>query len=266
MKWIIGIVIVLAVLYALVCIAYYKYQEKIIFHPQKIGLDFVYDYPIPFEEFNLPTKNKDTLNAVICQQENPKGVIIYFHGNASHIFDLGWMAKQMYDLGYDILIYDYRSYGKSTGKLTEKTLFSDAKLMYDQLTEKYNYNSKDIIIYGRSIGSGIAVKLASVVEAKMLVLETPYASLLDLGKYYTPYLPYKKLMRFPLDSEKHIKKAKMPTYIFHGTADKIVPYASGKQLAEASPNLVEFISIEGANHNDFYDYPLYGEKIRAIFD
>ena len=110
------------------------------------------------------------------------------------------------------------------------------------------------------------MNLASKVEAKMLVLETPYASLLDLGKHYTPYLPYKWLMRFPLESEKYIKEANMPTYIFHGTADKIVPYASGKQLGEMSPNLVEFISIEGADHNNFYDYPVYGEKIREIFE
>ncbi|MFT5917374.1 MAG: pimeloyl-ACP methyl ester carboxylesterase, partial [Bacteroidia bacterium] len=265
MKWILGTLILLIVLYALVCIAYYKYQENIIFHPEKIEASFSYDYPIPYEEFNVQTPTKASLNGVICQQENPKGVIIYFHGNASHVFELGWMAKQMYDLGYDILIYDYRSYGKSTGKLTEKTLFSDAKLMYNQLTEKYHYNPKNIIIYGRSIGSGLAVKLASEVEAKMLILETPYASLLDLGKHYTPYLPYKWLMRFPLESEKYIKNAKMPTYILHGTADKIVPYASGKRLGEVSPNLAEFITIEGANHNDLYDYPIYGEKIRAIF-
>ena len=264
MHWFLYSLIGLGILYVLVCLAYYALQHRIIFHPKKIPNDFVYQYSVPFEELFLETSDGNTLNGLICQQENSKGLVLYFHGNSSHVFDLGWMAETIHAQGYDFALFDYRSYGKSTGILTEKNLFDDAQTCYHFMAEKYGYQAEDIIIYGRSIGSGIAVKLASEKSCKMLVLETPYASLLDLGKYYTPFLPYQWLMRFPLNSEKHIKKVEVPVYILHGTQDKIVPYNSGRKLANATPNLAEFITIEGANHNNIFEYPSYQKAVSEI--
>jgi len=98
------------------------------------------------------------------------------------------------------------------------------------------------------------------------VLESPYFSLIDLGKYYTPYLPYPLLVRYPLTSGVHIKKVNYPTFILHGKLDKIVPFASGKKLAEAAPHLVKFYQIEQAAHNDMPEFKAYFEALEEVFD
>ena len=256
------VVIAVVALYIIVCIGYYTMQEKIIFHPQKIPAALVYQYPIPFQEVNYETPDGVTLNGVLCQQDSSKGVVLYFHGNASHVFDLGDVAARFHQNGYDALIVDYRSYGKSTGKLSEQHLFEDARFLYDELRKQYD--ATNIIIYGRSIGSGVATQLASKVNAKMLVLETPYASLIDLGKHYTPWLPASLLLKYPLRSDEYIQSVKSPVYILHGTADRIVPYSSGKKLSEAANTLAEFVTIQDGDHNDLADFSEYHEALDRI--
>ena len=257
------ILIGIAIIYLLICIGYYLFQEKIIFHPEKIPQNFQYQYPVPFEEHFLKTDDGVSINMVHCKIENPKGVVLYFHGNAAHLYELGFVAEELTSLGYDVLLMDYRSYGKSTGKLNEENLHKDAKMCYDWLLNKYEANQ--ITIFGRSIGTGVATKLASTVTHQKLVLESPYFSVVDLGQYYTPYLPYPLLVRYPLKSGEHIQKVKAPVFIIHGKTDKIVPFASGKKLAEATPNLGKFYELEYAGHNDLVQFDSYHKALADVF-
>lgn len=254
MPWIYKILIGIAVLYLLVCIGYYFFQEKIIFHPHQVPKDLKYEYPIPYQELFLNTPDGETLNAVYCPVDQPKGLVIYFHGNAAHLYELGYVAGIFSDLGYDLFMMDYRSYGKSSGQLSEENLHKDAELCYQWIVDNTNYKAEQISIYGRSIGSGVATRLASVTKQARLVLESPYYSVEDLGQYYTPFLPYKWLVRYPLRSGEYIKNVKSPVTILHGKKDTIVPFASGKKLSEAAPTLLEFYQIEEAGHNDMSQF------------
>jgi len=263
LSWFVKLLVFVVIIYLLICLVYLVFQEKIIFHPQKLDNSYVYQYQVPFQEVNISTVDGAILNGVLCKHSaKAKGVILYFHGNASHVFDLGWLGEKFYNLGYDALIMDYRSYGKSTGKLSQSNLFADAELIYQKLLG--DYNSSDIIIYGRSIGSGIAIHLASKVKCQKLILETPYASLVDLAGYYTPYLPYSLLVRYPLESDKYMQQVTVPVYIFHGDSDSIVPYASGQKLADSTPSLAEFVTIKGGEHNNLSEYPSFYENLERI--
>lgn len=257
-------VIGIGILYLLVCLGYYLFQEKIIFHPQKIAQDYVYQYAVPFEEFFLTTPDGASLNLLHAKADEAKGVVLYFHGNGAHLFELADMTAQFVKMGYDVLLMDYRSYGKSSGKLSEKILHQDARLCYDWLLD--HYAPEEISIYGRSIGTGVATHLAAEVAQKRLVLEAPYFSLIDLGKYYTPFLPYRLLVRYPLLSGKYIKKVTAPVSIIHGVKDKTVPFASGKKLAEAAPNLAKLYELPLADHNDLHLFDGFYEALEDIFE
>ena len=123
---------------------------------------------------------------------------MYFHGNAGDLSRWGQIVSYYVDLQYDVFIMDYRTYGKSTGKLSEQALYDDAKVCYDYLKEKFDPSR--ITLYGRSLGTGIATQLASFNKAQRLILETPYYSLVDVAKERFPFLPVQSLMQYELPS------------------------------------------------------------------
>ncbi len=237
----------------------YFFQEKFIFQPSKLDQDFQYTFSEPFTEFSMETTDGAVLNAIHFKRENPKGVILYFHGNAGDLARWGEIATFFAKKEYDVVIMDYRTYGKSTGKLKEELLFADAQLFYDYLLERYAEEA--IIVYGRSLGGAIATHVASNNTPAKLLLETPFYNLYDAAKYRFSFLPLKLLLRYTFESNKHIQKVKCPIVIFHGTEDSVVPYESGKRLFEEGPSPKKFITVPLGNHNDLASFPEYQESI-----
>jgi fermentation-respiration switch protein FrsA (DUF1100 family) len=254
------LVLMLLSLYIMITASLYFLQERILFLPTVLEQNYQFQFNKPFEELNLKTDDGAKLNAIHFKIDNPKGVILYFHGNAGDLSRWGTIAEYFVEKQYDVLIMDYRTYGKSTGKLSEAVFYTDAQLFYNYLKDRYNEN--DITIYGRSLGTGIATNLASKNNPKQLILETPYYSILDVAKDRFPVFPVKKLLKYQFPSHQFIKEAKCPITIFHGTEDAIVPYASAEKLFKAAPKLqTTFISIEGGNHNNLSNYEAYSDPI-----
>lgn len=251
------------ILYILSTIMLYFLQEKLIFLPSTLPQDYAYSFTLPHEEFNLTTEDGAVLNALHFKNEKPKGVLLYFHGNAGDLSRWGEIALFFVQKNYDVVIMDYRTFGKSTGKLSEELLHKDAQLFYDYVLKQYNEN--DITLYGRSLGTGIATKLASKNKPKRLVLETPYYSLVDVAKSRFPFLPVDLLMKYKFKSYEFIKTVNCPIAIFHGTEDTVVPYDSGKQLYETIPYpQKQFFTIEGGEHNNLIQFPKYVEGIAEV--
>jgi len=158
---------------------------------------------------------------------------------------------------------DYRTYGKSTGTLSEEGFYKDAQYCYDYIKEKYTEDQ--MTLYGRSLGTGIAAYLASVNKPKQLILETPYYNILDVAKHRFPIFPVKYLLRYKFASNMFIKKVTCPISIFHGTNDGIVPFRSGEKLYEvASKEKASFIRIENGNHNNLIEFDAYHKHIKKI--
>lgn len=239
-------------------------QEYFIFQPVRLDKDFSFQFNQPFEEINLEADDGGKINALHFKSENAKGVILYFHGNAGNLVRWGELNDEFRAHQYDLFIMDYRGFGKSTGKQTQKTFFNDALQCYDYVAQQYQ--SEEIVIYGRSMGSGPASYLASQRPAKHLILETPFYSMSSLFESYYPILPKWFTFKFSFKNFKYIKKAEYPVTIFHGTNDIIVPYEGAEKLKTVLKEKDEFISIEGGTHNDLYIFQAYQEKLSEILN
>ncbi len=250
-----GIVILLAMLYFL--------QEKLIFLPEKLPSDYSYSFDEPFEEFFLERPDGAVLNALHFRREDPRGVILYFHGNAGNLSRWGEVVQDLVRLNYDLVVMDYRTYGKSKGKLSEKTLLEDAQAFYEYLTK--TYPEEDIILYGRSLGTAMASYVASQNKVSLLILETPFYSMLDVAQERFPILPVETLIKYPFRNYEFLRKTTSRIIILHGTRDKVVPISSSLKLMKSlEGKAVDFIEIEGGSHNDLSSFQAYQRAVRAL--
>ncbi|PKA84077.1 hypothetical protein ATE92_2247 [Ulvibacter sp. MAR_2010_11] len=241
----------------------YFMQEKLLFHPSTLPQEYTFQFEETFEEIFLETEDGAKLNAIHFKNENPKGVILYFHGNAGDLSRWGEVTSYFTQFQYDVLVMDYRTYGKSSGALSEKAFFKDAQLFYDHLLK--SYGEHEIIVYGRSLGTSMAAYVASQNNPKQLLLETPFYSMEDVAKSRFPFLPVKLLLRYKFPTYRFIKDVTCPIVIFHGTEDNTVPYASAKKLVVLiPPKRVSFITITGGNHNDLINFNAYTTEIETI--
>ncbi|MFH1320347.1 MAG: alpha/beta fold hydrolase [Bacteroidota bacterium] len=259
------LILVFAILGITLCITLYNIQEKLIFHPEILPQDYQFDFEQQFEELYYDVDEKVKINALHFKADSTKGAVLYFHGNAGSLKGWGYIAEDFTRNGYDLLIFDYRGFGKSTGKITnEEGLHNDAEIIYKKLLK--DYPEEDIVIYGRSIGTGIAVKLASENSPKMLILETPYFSLPDLAKYHMPYIPHSLALKYTFKTYLWITKVKCPVHIFHGTEDRIVPYNSSIRLLNLLENNIALTTIKGGTHNDLSSYSDYQDKLESLLN
>lgn len=240
--------------------ALYFFQEKILFLPTTLEQDYQYQFNYPFEELFLETEQDAIINALHFKVENPKGVVLYFHGNAGDLSRWGKITEYFVEKDYDVLVMDYRTYGKSKGKLSEAAIYRDAQYCYDYLLKQYA--ETDITLYGRSLGTGIASYLASKNKPNQLILETPYYSILDVAEHRFPMFPVKKLLKYHFPTFKYLPLTSCPITIIHGTDDSLVPYASGKKLSELNMDTIDFVTIEEGEHNNLIEFETYHKTIR----
>lgn len=261
----IAFIVLILIAYIAICIWLYKNQEMLLFFPQKIEEQHQFSFQSEFEEVYLTTPDGERLHGIYFSAPNPKGVIIAFHGNGDTLLSAGHEAVDFVNLGYDVLMPDYRSYGKSSGTLSENNLFNDAELFYKELIKR-DWKAEDITIYGRSIGSGVASYLASKVGHKRVILTTPYFSMLSLASENYPFIPMSLILRYPLRNDLHLQKTKTPISILHGTSDSIIPFHQAERLHELIGANSTFTSIEGGDHNNLSNYEEYWSSIVQALD
>ncbi len=246
-------------------ISIYFFQDNIIFQRKALSKDHLFTFQrdssqAKLEEYFIKTESGDSLNALLFKTKlKSKGLILYFHGNADNLQRWGKYSVDFTRLGYDILMMDYRGYGKSTGKPSETALYKDAltTLVWSQTNLKYD----KLVIYGRSLGSAIASNLATAVNPDLLILETPFDEL--NGAVYEPIKPLLYLL--PLHSKfsnkSFLPKVKCRKVIIHGTKDQVIPLSSALRL---KPLLVEgdqFVIIEGGSHRNLRDFESFHEAL-----
>jgi len=247
---------------ALLSIIIYFVQEKFIFKPEKLRQDFEYKYDAPFSELFFDVEEGVRINGLHFHAEKPHGLILYFHGNSRSIKGWAKYARDFYRYNYDVVLVDYRGFGKSTGKRSEKDMFTDMQFVYDTLTATYHENH--IIIYGRSLGSGFAAKLAADNTPRYLILDAPFFSFKKTIERFLPILPVKYILRYHLRTDKWITKVNCHTYILHGTKDWLIPISNSEKLQALNPRKITLIRIHGGRHNNLPVFPEYHNFIRDI--
>ena len=244
--------------YVLICSAFYFSQESLLFRPEKLAENFRFEFPQKFTEVNLAVEGA-TLNALHFTLPKPKGVVLYFHGNSGSLRRWGEVAESFGSRGYDLFIFDYRGYGKSNGSIrSERQLIDDGDRAYAFVNQRYA--AQNIVIYGRSLGTGVAAQIASRHVPKVLILETPYVSLKQLSARFYPYVPG-FLLKFPMRTDLALAQINSPIYLIHGTADAVVPYDSSQKLLPIIQSPKELVTIPDGGHNGLRVTPIYNAAL-----
>ncbi|MCK5284715.1 MAG: alpha/beta hydrolase [Alphaproteobacteria bacterium] len=255
-------------IYFILVVFFYFSQRNFIYFPDKtvpIAANWgVRDY-VPVEAH---TKDGLILNAWYLpfdDKESP--VVLMFHGNASHFAGRIYKAPTFLNEGVGLLLAEYRGYGGNSGKISEENLYDDGRAYIKWLQEEQGISPEKIILYGESLGTGIAVQMAMEYPVKALILEAPYTSIPDVAKQYYFFIPVNLLIKDSYRNIDKIKKVKAPLLIIHGQDDNIIPIKLGIELFNKANEPKTFINIPAAGHNNLYDMgaPLHiREFLRTI--
>ena len=257
--------ITIVVLYLVGGIALWYLQETIFFHPKKIRAGETFHFNMPHEQINLPVDASSTLNFVKffpADTSSTKGIVLYFHGNRENINRYASASEMFTKHGYEVWMPDYPGFGKTTGKFNEERLYDDAHTIYKLAAKRFA--ADQMIIYGRSLGTGVATELASNQLCKRLILETPYYSLPELAGAHFPMYPVHFLVRYNFPLYEYVQAVKVPVTVFHGTKDVVIPYKHSSRLKPILKKGDEFITIEDGGHNDLKNYSLFQQKLDSL--
>jgi alpha-beta hydrolase superfamily lysophospholipase len=248
--------------FGILALVFFK-QEKLIFFPTTLPEDYQFPFNVSFEEIYIPVGN-DRVHSILFKTSQPHGVILYFHGNAGAMDGWGEVAQTLsQQTGYDVWMLDYPGYGKSPGHITSQDqLLQMAKQTLEHVKERYR--NTDIVLFGRSLGSGFATYLGSDPSIKAIILETPYFSLSAMAKERFPILPG-FIMKYPMPSADWITKVTAPILILHGNEDEVIPFTQGKRLSEVSKRAV-FVEINRGHHNDLEEFPKFWDSIKGFLN
>jgi len=199
------------------------------------------------------------INALHFEVPNSLGVVYYLKGNSRSIKGWAKFARDFIGKGYDFFMMDYRGFGKSSGHRTERTLYNDAQMVYKWLSDQYPEDK--IVIYGRSLGTGIASRIAAWNRPRMLILDSPYYSFFYHVRLYGFILPIRWLLRYKMRTDQFVRKVSCPIFILHGNKDRLIPYHQSEMLQAENPHRITLLTIEGGRHNNLPDFAQYHELL-----
>lgn len=255
---------ILVIIYCIIGIILYYLQDYILFHPVQVSTKKSYGFDVRHKEVNIPYSTTSTINIVqfLANDSIPKGVVLYFHGNKKNISWYAKFAPYFTTHAYEVWMIDYPGFGKSTGPFTEQNLYDWAFTLYKLARAKYE--PRNIIIYGKSMGTGIASQLASIRNCRHLILETPYYDMPSIINNYLPIYPVNKMIHYRLPTYKYLQDVTAPVTVFHGTDDWIIPYRNAKRLKPYLKPRDTFLTIKGGSHNDLFSSPFVVNQLALI--
>ena len=260
--FILSLVAVLVILTALI----YFFQDRVVFIPTDEIVLTPNEVNLPFEEVFIEVDSGQRIHTWYFPVEGAASTVLFFHGNAGNISHRVYTAQFLTSLGVNLLLVDYRGYGRSDGRASEAHVYADAKAAYDWLTKEKQATPGSIILFGRSLGGAVAVELATRVECGGLVVESSFTSANEMGKIMLPWMPTWMMTRFSFDSEHRITQVHCPVLVTHSPDDDLIPYEMGRRLFAAAPSPKEFIQLSGG-HNDrvYYDSDIYVNGLQKFF-
>jgi fermentation-respiration switch protein FrsA (DUF1100 family) len=203
------------------------------------------------QDVELRSADGTRIHAWWCPYEGARGAMLYCHGNAGNLSQrAGAVAELQRILREAVLIFDYPGYGRSGGKPTEAGCYAAANAAYDWLVDHQHITPKDILIYGGSMGGGVAVDLASRKPHRALLLYKTFTAMPDVAQRLYPWLPVRWLMRNRFNNVEKIRRCRQPVFVASGTADSLVPFDLGERLFAAANEPKCFHTLVGADHND----------------
>lgn len=249
-----------AIIYIMVCGYIWIGQENLLFANKPVSLDYQYSFKGDVEDVWYDRPDGARLHGVRFNAGGPKGLMIYYHGNAGNNGFSERFVEPYIARGYEVLAYDYREFGKSRGEMSEQALYADALAVFD--AEQKNFSAQSITLVAWSFGSTQAAYVAANRKVARVVLFAPMASILDVGQRYYPFLP-EFISSYPFRTDLLFDKIKAPVSIYHGSEDSIVPIESSLLLLDHFKASDSYMRVEGATHMDI---PYRPEVIEDLED
>lgn len=251
------LVLVFLSIFVILMIYMYLIQRRLIYFPSQV-IPQLGDYQATdMKVVTLRTKDGLKLHSWYKPARAGQPTLLYLHGNAGDISGRMPLARRLMDAGLGMLLLEYRGYGGNKGYPTEKGLYEDARAGLRFLHEQ-GIQSKDIVVYGESLGSGVALAIATETSFCAIVLQSPYTSLSELARFHYPWVLIKPKDRF--DSSEKIRSVHAPLLILHGLRDEIVPYFLGETLFQKANEPKKMLSFS-EGHNDLWDAPNFSKNV-----
>lgn len=253
MPQILSILVVVALVYALFLLSAMLGQSRFVYYPDRRVAITPAALGMPFEDVRIPTADGEMLAAWYVPAPAGQGggtapTVLHCHGNAGSNANRVGLARTLHDLGLNVLLFDYRGYGVSTGKPDEEGTYRDAEACWKYLVEIRKIPPGRIIIHGQSLGGAVGAQLAATVQPGMLILESTFTSAVDMAARMFPLLPARLVCRFSYDSLERVSRVKCPVLVAHSPGDEMIPYRYGRRLFEAASEPKVFVELAG-DHN-----------------
>jgi len=253
--------IVLIIVYCVGGLTLYFVQDLILFHPKPLARNYQFKFEQSFEETDIQYGKYNLSLVKFRSQKKRNGIVLFYHGNMENVEHYKKYPQIFLGNNYDVWMIDYPGFGKTTGKRSESIMDDQAMLMYDMALQQSSADS--IVIYGKSIGTGVAAFVASKKKCRRLILETPYYSIRSLARHYLPVYPVSWMVKYSFSINGYLKDVKSPITIFHGTRDEVIPYSHSMRLKSENKK-IELISIENGKHNDLTNFNLYHTTLDGL--
>jgi len=246
------IILCVVIIYICLFLFAFFYSDKMIFVPERLN------YKDPADIIKLKTANNETIVASYLNNPQAKYTILFSHGNTHDLGSAMGMAKDLYNMGFSVFLYDYLGYGLSSGKPSEQNSYLSINAAYDYLTQNLKIKPSNIILYGHSLGAAVSLDLAVRQPAAALILQGPFISAFRVKTRIT-LIPFDKF-----NSLAKVVKLKMPLMVIHGTNDKTIPFWHGKKLYDTANTDKYFYVISGAGHSPDLDTAEYKQEIQKF--
>ena len=264
MRMITYIVAGLGLVYLVAALALYFNQSRLVYFPNREHVTPAHEGLAGVEELTLKTPDGEKVICWYAKAQPGQPTILYFHGNAGNISTRSERIRKYLSRGRGIFMLDYRGFGGSTGKPSEAANVADAKQAYEALRRE-GVAAKDIILYGESIGSGVAVQVAAESEAAGLILDAPYTALIDVAANRYRWFPVSLMMTDRYESRRYLPGLKLPLLVVHGERDQTIPVAMGREVVALHGGPKELVTFPEAGHADHYLFGSF-EAIDAWID
>jgi len=254
--------LVVFVAYTILALALYFMQSVFLYSPVREVPYNPADIGLAFEKVVFETEDGLKLSAWFIPAEKAELTVLFCHGNGGNMTHRLDTINILNELGLNCFIFDYRGYGSSQGKPSERGTYLDVEAAYKWLTEKKKIPSQNIILFGRSLGGSIAAYLATRVEAKGLIVESSFTSYVDMGRKFYPYMPVRLAAAYSYKTIDYVRQVHRPIMIIHSRNDEVIPFEFGLRLYDVANEPKEFVEIFGT-HNDGFLFS--GETYRKAW-
>ena len=243
----------IAIGYMAIVFLVYLFQHKLIYYPSRTIYYSPSDVGLNYREVELKTKDNLALHGWFVLNDSARGTVIFCHGNAGNISGRLETIRTLHRLGLNVLIFDYRGYGKSEGRPTEKGTYRDGEAAWEYVTKNLEMPTNRVILMGRSLGGPVAAWVAATRDPAALILESTFTRAPDLAAEIYPWLPVRRLIRYRYDTQARLDSVNCPVLVAHSRDDQLIPYHHGRELFERAREPKEFLEMEGSHGNGFIE-------------